>query len=416
MADSGKIGNSAGASSANQSKSIDLNTPKIDSGSASSSNNKRQEVLKQNQLYQKKSESSLEHAKNNPTENSETKQNRQIDSQLKAKNPVLAAQLEKQKPVTTKPREREKSLPPRPRLKSLLGRKTAINPQQYNPKIPERLKSVSAQEANMLSNLDKALGGTEFQYKQIADKSLAQISGSVKSSPALSEIFNFDESLVAQSSTALIKYFSKLAKKNRDPDLVERLAELIDLLGDSSGSKRLQAFLLMYFPLPLPFEIEDRDEEFDEDERELLGKDHQGEDEEDGDQDDQSAYPGLGFAQDEEEELSFSMETSHFGRIHLHLLKDCRGNLELKAKAAETVEDLDFSIEVALEDALPLGSDLSCDISTWKQPKYSNNAKRSLKISSTDKISPVLLRAGNTLLDLLVKSDEGDNNAKLHHL
>ncbi len=346
-----------------------------------------------------------------------------IDQQVLARNPVLAAQLQNRKPNTDTASSKPKK--PAPNANPKTGRSKDIPARFLRTQLPGRLKGISDERIDTLEKLKTALEARlPDEDPRLINAYAKTLLNSDKQEPSTSvsmaELFAFDANIASLNSAQLTEFLQSIIDSHDlDPLQEQHIAEILTML-KSGDSELLKALVRLFLPLPFPYEMEELDDEFFADERELLDDSP---DDDEGDSEDEEAdkpkLPALSIPQAENSQLSISVRSFNYGKMHMLLdYNATRDSIKLRIKSDRNFDELGLALELALEDLSSSGG--ACDYVAyhWRDSVLRLAESRSLQFAQRGQASPLLLQVTNTLLETIYLSDSDDGvlNAKFEVL
>jgi len=425
MSESPKINNSGALGPLKDSKPK-KDQPELDLKPQQESQRK-QETLKQNQIYSKPAETirvqadqpaarghdlpELISSEQKPPVKSEPKpetktttKDIKIDQQVLARNPVLAAQLQNRKQAPGTSPNKPKKPAPKPNSAPGFGKKD-IPARFLRTQLPGRLKGLSDEPIDTLDKLKTALEARlpEQDPRLITAYAKTLMNSSTQEkSASIAETFGFDENIAQLDLVSLREFLTNIIEEAElEPAQRAHIEQLLVQLRQGD-SELLRALVSLFLPLPLPYTLREEDEEFYMAERELYedSSDEDSEQEQD-DEDEQQALPALSLPQAAEAELSVAVRSINYGKLHLVFNSD-DDNLKLRIKSDAQFDELGLAIELALEDAAS-----GCDYRAyhWRDSVLRLSETRDLQLSLRGSLNPNMLRALNSVLHTIYVND-----------
>lgn len=329
------------------------------------------------------------------------------DYEIRHKNPVLSAKLENPKPHISRKRK-DKKQPPKPSLKVKLAPKGyPINPRKVKPHIPGRLQSFFDDNMSQLEKLNKALQDFDMEAElgnQYANKMINSVGFKISSSHSIIDLLGLDESIFEKGlEPAIVALINKAEVLKPEKELFQFLVNVLNLIATNPDQNPINHLVQLFLPLPLPFMFEEEDEEFEEDDEELY-KD-----------DDESFFADEDDPENEEEDpeyeydssVSMSIKTLNFNKLHFIIkFNHEHKKVKLGIKADPMATELAIPIESNLEDSLmDSDSDLDYMLRLWQDNVLRVTEQRVLKIKSEGRLSPMVLKSCNSILETIYNND-----------
>lgn len=372
-----------------------------------SSNNRLQEIKTENRArYKDSTNAQSDLVKKQLTGSSPVNDpNQNLKEALKSTNPVLAAKLDNGK-VDVVSNKKNKKTPPQPSVK--IGKKNtgqAINPRRIKPSMPGRLKSFFDDRTKKIDKLAEVLKTDEkpsLDKIKTLSKNIFQQSFDFQISESLARKLNLNEELFSEDTNTIIATLIDSAELlDSEPELKEFYLELVNQIATLPPNHIIVPLFQLFLPLPFGFVFADLDEEFDEDEQEHYD-DSDGffnEDEEDEeDEDDDKNYKST---------LSMSIKTINYNKLYFIIKHNPKSaKLKVAIKASPVATELAIPIESNLEDILiDEIDDVEYHLRLWQENVLRVTETRVLKVKSTGRLDPVILKACNSILNTICESD-----------
>lgn len=409
MSDSGNIDISG---KFNAIKAGKLAKPKegADSASESSpaSSSRVQEIKTENRARYKDSTNSqsdlVKKQLAEPSSNLDSKQN--LKEVLKSTNPILAAKLDSKK-LDVVNNKKNKKTPPQPLVK--IGKKNsgqAINPRRIKPSMPGRLKSFFDDRTKKIDKLAEVLkidDSPSLDKIKTLSKNIFEQSFDFQSSQSLADKLNLNEELFSETKEAILTgLLENIEFLDSEPELKEFYLELVNQITTLPPNQMIVPLFQLFLPLPFGFVFADLDAEFEEDEKEYYddsdGFFDENEEEDAEEDDDDEKY---------ESTLSMSIKTIHYNKLYFILKHNSKSTkLKIAIKASPVATELAIPIESNLEDILlDEIDDVEYHLRLWRENVLRVTETRILKVKSTGKLDPVILKACNSILNTICESD-----------
>jgi hypothetical protein len=328
------------------------------------------------------------------------------DYELKAKNPTLAAQLQNQKPKVPN-KGKKKQAPPEPSLQVQYSPRKgiSINPRKVKPSVPGRLQAFFDDPEKPLEKLANALNTDENYDINLAHhyaKRLIKEDAKTVLGLSLAQLLNLDEDFIEFKRDKLIRQLEEqISELKQDPASQDMLASIINTLVKQPDVGLLAPLIQLFMPLPYSFIFAEIDEEFERDEKEL--QEEQKEEKNSSDQDDK---------EDEEEEkydctTSMSIKTLNYNKLHFNILQDTKSSrVKVYIKGDPSASELVIPIESELEEVVFDDiDDIDYLVSTWHDNVLRITESRVLKVTSTGKLNPLMLKICNAILQGVNNND-----------
>lgn len=371
-----------------------------------SSNNRLQEIKTENRArYKDSTNAQSDLVKKQLTGSSPVNDpNQNLKEALKSTNPVLSAKLDSGK-VELVNNKKNKKTPPQPSAK--IGKKNtgqAINPRRIKPSMPGRLKSFFDDRTKKIDKLAEVLKTDEkpkIDKIKTLSKNIFEQSFDFQVSESLAQKLNLTEELFTEDINIITATLMESAELlNSEPELKEFYLELVNQIVTLPANQMIVPFFQLFLPLPFSFVFADLDEEFDEDEQEHYD-DSDGffnEEEEDDDEEDDKNYKST---------LSMSIKTINYNKLYFIIKHNPKSaKLKVAIKASPIATELAIPIESNLEDILVDEiDDVEYHLRLWRENVLRVTETRILKVKSTGRLDPVILKACNSILNTICESD-----------
>ena len=320
------------------------------------------------------------------------------ETELFIHNPVLAAKLQNPKKLNL-PTKKPKQKPPEPGTRVQLAPKgRAINPRRVKPHLPGRLQSVFDDRIDNMSKLDEALASAndsvnlinEYARKLLLTHGIAEM----RSFDSLAMLLGLDVSIADLEKNALILLLEeKIQEFSDEPQLRQILSEIVIQINLSEQNNFLRPLLQFFLPIPFQFEFSDVDEEFEEDERETRRMEERQQKDDELEEFDSST--------------SLSIHTINYNKIHLFLGYTMETNtLQVFLNGDPIAMELAIPVESNMEDVIyDELNDIEYMMKVWSENVMRMTDKRILKVRSSGKLNPMLLKACNSILETIQESD-----------
>lgn len=371
---------------------------------ATKKNSKADFVKQENKSVYKEPASSQESFKSSNSDSKTEIKGENKSYKFSANNPILESKLSNRQKFQIENKKNKKA-PPQPSLRVRLSPKgVAINPRKVKPHMPGRLKSFFDDRIKMIDKLEEAISIDKLELNQLNllnefSKNLLASKREFLNNSSLAELLDINidiADLTKDKLVLLLKDKSKLLAE--DIDLQEYLNNIV--LQIQQNNQLLSSLLQLFMPLPLPFLFVEIDEEFENDEEELYGDDDENflsSGEEDSEEDDE-VY---------DSEASLSIKTMNFNKI-LFIIKYSRklNKLKLGIKGDASATELAIPIETNLEEAIEDDVDnIDYLLRLWNDRVLRVTESRILKVRSKGNLSPIILKACNSILNTISESD-----------
>jgi hypothetical protein len=322
--------------------------------------------------------------------------------EIRHKNPILHEQLKK---IDAKLGETNKikQPPPEPSLRVKLSPKGyPINPRKVKPSIPGRLNPSFDNGISPLDRLALSLGEqiSVNLNNLYADNLLKDYMSNYHSS-SIAELLNLEYTIFNQDTSFVIDFLSARAELlAEDQFLYDFLQNVLNILQQTQNP--IQQILQLYLPFPLPFIVKDLDLEFEADENELKEDSTEGDNKKE-----QNPEDGEEAAEDEHDEISLSVTTLNFNKMHF-LIKFLKSSNDAKVyiKGDTSSSELSIPIEMGIDDILYADvNHLDFHNSLWRKQIPLGIHERSLKIKHKGKLDARMISVTRAILETIADND-----------